>query len=340
MINSLRRKSRPRQTSRPALLSYHTQQSLLEGADEGMTHVSDRTQHPPAGGHHLYPSQGCVGHQLYDEGDTLYNTPINKRDLLYLVSVNDSNTRYNSSVTSRNNKYQATNVKNVQYNVEPITKGNFYKVQQAEHPKPHQQYQPYAENIHAQKLSYEHEYENKYNQFNNILSKTPVIRPQYQLKENINYYNTSLKTPYDRNGHHIPNDSLNYKTRVNHNATHFEQETLNNNSYYNQTDSNDGFDTPTKELVTKRQMRTSSITKQPSFRQHQISNRNTSSNSSANSITRTVEGVVKRRKHLVLLGLDGAGKTTILMRLKYRCYMATTPTVGFNHEKVKHPLTN
>lgn len=51
-------------------------------------------------------------------------------------------------------------------------------------------------------------------------------------------------------------------------------------------------------------------------------------------VARAVEGVVKRRKHIVLVGLDGSGKTTVLTRLKYRCYVATTPTIGFNHEKV------
>lgn len=54
-------------------------------------------------------------------------------------------------------------------------------------------------------------------------------------------------------------------------------------------------------------------------------------------VARAVEGVVKRRKHIVLVGLDGSGKTTVLTRLKYRCYVATTPTIGFNHEKVSWP---
>lgn len=56
------------------------------------------------------------------------------------------------------------------------------------------------------------------------------------------------------------------------------------------------------------------------------------------SISKSVSRVMKRRKHVVLLGLDGSGKTTILMRLKYGCYVATTPTVGFNHEKVWFPF--
>ena len=56
--------------------------------------------------------------------------------------------------------------------------------------------------------------------------------------------------------------------------------------------------------------------------------------------TKTMGGVMKRRKQVVLLGLDGAGKTTILMHLKYKCFMATTPTVGFNHEKVSGNIEN
>jgi len=39
--------------------------------------------------------------------------------------------------------------------------------------------------------------------------------------------------------------------------------------------------------------------------------------------------------HCVMIGLDGSGKTTILYRLKYGQYINTSPTVGFNCEKVK-----
>ena len=56
--------------------------------------------------------------------------------------------------------------------------------------------------------------------------------------------------------------------------------------------------------------------------------------SQTGTISKTVSGVMKRRKHIVFLGLDGSGKTTLLMQLKYKCHFATTPTVGFNHEKV------
>ena len=39
--------------------------------------------------------------------------------------------------------------------------------------------------------------------------------------------------------------------------------------------------------------------------------------------------------HCVMIGLDGSGKTTILYRLKYGQYINTSPTIGFNCEKVR-----
>ena len=39
--------------------------------------------------------------------------------------------------------------------------------------------------------------------------------------------------------------------------------------------------------------------------------------------------------HLVMIGLDGAGKTTILYRMKIDQYLNTAPTIGFNCERVK-----
>ena len=42
--------------------------------------------------------------------------------------------------------------------------------------------------------------------------------------------------------------------------------------------------------------------------------------------------------HVVMLGLDSAGKSTVLYRLKFDQYMNTVPTVGFNCEKVKGTL--
>lgn len=38
--------------------------------------------------------------------------------------------------------------------------------------------------------------------------------------------------------------------------------------------------------------------------------------------------------HIVMLGLDSAGKTTALYRLKFDQYVNTVPTIGFNCEKV------
>ena len=43
----------------------------------------------------------------------------------------------------------------------------------------------------------------------------------------------------------------------------------------------------------------------------------------------------RRRYHLVLLGLDAAGKSTALFQLRFGEYVSTTPTVGFNCERVR-----
>jgi len=42
-----------------------------------------------------------------------------------------------------------------------------------------------------------------------------------------------------------------------------------------------------------------------------------------------------REQRIVMLGLDNAGKTTILYQLKMREVVQTTPTIGFNVETVK-----
>ncbi|XP_011195001.1 ADP-ribosylation factor-like protein 4C isoform X2 [Zeugodacus cucurbitae] len=42
--------------------------------------------------------------------------------------------------------------------------------------------------------------------------------------------------------------------------------------------------------------------------------------------------------HIVMLGLDSAGKTTALYRLKFDQYLNTVPTIGFNCEKVQGVL--
>jgi len=39
--------------------------------------------------------------------------------------------------------------------------------------------------------------------------------------------------------------------------------------------------------------------------------------------------------HVVMVGLDSAGKTTVLYRLKLDSYLNTVPTIGFNCEKIK-----
>jgi ADP-ribosylation factor-like protein 4 len=46
-------------------------------------------------------------------------------------------------------------------------------------------------------------------------------------------------------------------------------------------------------------------------------------------------GLAKEDYHVVMIGLDGAGKTTALYRMKYDQYVNTVPTVGFNCERVK-----
>ncbi|XP_047461672.1 ADP-ribosylation factor-like 4ab [Mugil cephalus] len=42
--------------------------------------------------------------------------------------------------------------------------------------------------------------------------------------------------------------------------------------------------------------------------------------------------------HIVILGLDCAGKTTVLYRLRFNEFVNTVPTKGFNTEKIKVPL--
>lgn len=44
--------------------------------------------------------------------------------------------------------------------------------------------------------------------------------------------------------------------------------------------------------------------------------------------------------HIVILGLDCAGKTTVLYRLQFNEFVNTVPTKGFNTEKIKVPLGN
>uniref|UniRef100_M3ZCY9 ADP-ribosylation factor-like 4Cb n=1 Tax=Xiphophorus maculatus TaxID=8083 RepID=M3ZCY9_XIPMA len=39
--------------------------------------------------------------------------------------------------------------------------------------------------------------------------------------------------------------------------------------------------------------------------------------------------------HIVMLGLDSAGKTTVLYRLKFNEFVNTVPTIGFNTERIR-----
>lgn len=43
----------------------------------------------------------------------------------------------------------------------------------------------------------------------------------------------------------------------------------------------------------------------------------------------------RRRYHMVILGLDAAGKSTVLYQLRFHQYVSTTPTIGFNYERVR-----
>lgn len=45
--------------------------------------------------------------------------------------------------------------------------------------------------------------------------------------------------------------------------------------------------------------------------------------------------LVQPAAHVVLVGLEGAGKTTALLRLRYGQYVEASPTVAFNTEKVR-----
>ena len=45
--------------------------------------------------------------------------------------------------------------------------------------------------------------------------------------------------------------------------------------------------------------------------------------------------ISSRECKIVMVGLDAAGKTTVLMRLKLNETVSTIPTIGFNVERVK-----
>ncbi|XP_044533630.1 ADP-ribosylation factor-like protein 4D [Gracilinanus agilis] len=42
--------------------------------------------------------------------------------------------------------------------------------------------------------------------------------------------------------------------------------------------------------------------------------------------------------HVVVIGLDSAGKTSLLYRLKFKEFVQSVPTKGFNTEKIRMPL--
>ncbi|XP_029430028.1 ADP-ribosylation factor-like protein 4D [Rhinatrema bivittatum] len=44
--------------------------------------------------------------------------------------------------------------------------------------------------------------------------------------------------------------------------------------------------------------------------------------------------------HVVVIGLDSAGKTSLLYRLKFKEFVNSVPTKGFNMEKIKVPVGN
>lgn len=48
-----------------------------------------------------------------------------------------------------------------------------------------------------------------------------------------------------------------------------------------------------------------------------------------------IDSLPSQSLHVVMLGLDSAGKTTVLYRLKFDQYLSTVPTIGFNCEKIK-----
>ena len=44
----------------------------------------------------------------------------------------------------------------------------------------------------------------------------------------------------------------------------------------------------------------------------------------------------KKQTKLILIGLDGAGKTSILYKMKLNENVFTVPTIGFNYESVNY----
>ena len=53
------------------------------------------------------------------------------------------------------------------------------------------------------------------------------------------------------------------------------------------------------------------------------------------ALTDHIPSIPSSSYHCAMIGLDTAGKTTVLYRLKFRQYVNTAPTIGFNTEKVR-----
>ena len=53
------------------------------------------------------------------------------------------------------------------------------------------------------------------------------------------------------------------------------------------------------------------------------------------ALREAMPSLTKEDYHVVMIGLDGAGKTTALYRMKFDQYVNTVPTIGFNCERVK-----
>jgi small GTP-binding protein len=54
------------------------------------------------------------------------------------------------------------------------------------------------------------------------------------------------------------------------------------------------------------------------------------------SIAKIFDSVGKKDKRILMLGLDAAGKTTVLFQLKIGEVLNTVPTIGFNVEEVEY----
>jgi len=56
------------------------------------------------------------------------------------------------------------------------------------------------------------------------------------------------------------------------------------------------------------------------------------------ALLEALPSVAQEDYHVVMIGLDGAGKTTALYRMKVEQYVHTVPTIGFNCERVRGSL--